>query len=98
MILGQAGSHRGTPEVHRPFRRTWHRDFSGSVRRFACRRSAGQGAMTMSGDTGVFVVALFLLYLAIFLIFGVALRPRSALPMSRRRPNSPAQPTALTRL
>jgi tight adherence protein B len=52
----------------------------------------------MSGDTGVFVVALFLLYLAIFLIFGVALRPRSALPMSRRRPDSPAQPTALTRL
>jgi tight adherence protein B len=52
----------------------------------------------MPGDTGVFVVALFLLYLAIFLIFGVALRPRSALPMSRRRPDSPAQPTALTRL
>ncbi|WP_313902437.1 type II secretion system F family protein [Arthrobacter sp. KBS0703] len=52
----------------------------------------------MSGDTGVFVVALFLLYLAIFLTFGVALRPRSALPMSRRRPDSPAQPTALTRL
>ncbi len=52
----------------------------------------------MPGDTGVFVVALFLLYLAIFLTFGVALRPRSALPMSRRRPDSPAKPTALTRL
>lgn len=52
----------------------------------------------MPGDTGVFVVALFLLYLAIFLTFGVALRSTSAIPMSRRRPDSPAQPSTLTRL
>lgn len=52
----------------------------------------------MPGDTGIFVVALFLLYLAIFLVFGVALRSRSAIPMSRRRPDSPAQQSTLTRL
>ncbi|CAH0194027.1 hypothetical protein SRABI83_01739 [Arthrobacter sp. Bi83] len=52
----------------------------------------------MPGDTGVFVVALFMLYLAIFLIFGVALRSKSALPLSRRRPDAPAQPSILTRL
>lgn len=54
--------------------------------------------MRMPGDTGIFVVALFLLYLAIFLVFGVALRSRSAIPMSRRRPDSPAQQSTLTRL
>jgi tight adherence protein B len=52
----------------------------------------------MPGDTGIFVVALFLLYLAIFLLFGVALRSKSALPLSRRRPDAPAQPSILTRL
>jgi tight adherence protein B len=52
----------------------------------------------MPGDTGIFVVALFLLYLAIFLVFGVALRSKSALPLSRRRPDAPAQPSILTRL
>lgn len=54
--------------------------------------------MTVRGDTGIFVVALFLLYLAIFLVFGVALRSRSAIPLSRRRPDSPAQQSTLTRL
>jgi tight adherence protein B len=52
----------------------------------------------MPGDTGIFVVALFLLYLAIFLVFGVALRSKSALPLSRRRPDAPAQPSILARL
>jgi tight adherence protein B len=52
----------------------------------------------MPGDTGIFVVALFLLYLAIFLVFGVALWSKSALPLSRRRPDAPAQPSILTRL
>lgn len=52
----------------------------------------------MPGDSAIFVVGLVLLYLAIFLVFGVALRPNSGLPMSRRRPDVPAQPTPLTRL
>lgn len=52
----------------------------------------------MTGDTGFFVAGLFLLYLAIFLIFGVALRSKSALPLSRRRPDAPAQQTILTRM
>jgi tight adherence protein B len=50
------------------------------------------------GDSGVFVLALVLLYLAIFLVFGVALRPNSGLPMSRRRPDAPTQTSPLTRL
>jgi tight adherence protein B len=52
----------------------------------------------MPGDAGIFVLALFLLYLAIFLVFGVALRSKSALPLSRRRPDAPAQPSILARL
>lgn len=52
----------------------------------------------MPGDSGIFVLALVLLYLAIFLIFGVALRPNSSLPMSRRRPDVPTQTSHLTRL
>ncbi|WP_314191516.1 type II secretion system F family protein [uncultured Arthrobacter sp.] len=52
----------------------------------------------MSGDSGIFVVALVLLYLAIFLVFGVALRPTSAIPLSRRRPDAPPQSSPLTRL
>jgi tight adherence protein B len=54
--------------------------------------------VTVPGDSGVFVVALVLLYLAIFLVFGVALRPNSAIPLSRRRPDVPAQTSSLTRL
>jgi tight adherence protein B len=54
--------------------------------------------VTVQGDSGVFVVALVLLYLAIFLVFGVALRPNSGLPMSRRRPDVPVQTSSLTRL
>ncbi|WP_395398336.1 type II secretion system F family protein [Arthrobacter sp. UC242_113] len=54
--------------------------------------------MTVPGDSGVFVVALVLLYLAIFLVFGVALRPNSGIPLSRRRPDVPAQTSLLTRL
>jgi tight adherence protein B len=52
----------------------------------------------MPSDSGIFVVALVLLYLAIFLAFGVALRPNSGLPMSRRRPDVPTETSALTRL
>jgi tight adherence protein B len=52
----------------------------------------------MPGDSGIFVVALVLLYLAIFLVFGVALRSTSAIPLSRRRPGAPVQPSPLTRL
>jgi tight adherence protein B len=52
----------------------------------------------MPGDSGVFVVALVLLYLAIFLVYGVALRPNSGLPMSRRRPDVPTETSTLTRL
>jgi tight adherence protein B len=54
--------------------------------------------MTMPGDSGIFVVALVLLYLAIFLVFGVALRSNSGIPMSRRRPDAPTQASALTKL
>jgi tight adherence protein B len=52
----------------------------------------------MPSDSGVFVVALVLLYLAIFLVFGVALRPNSGLPMSRRRPGVPTETSTLTKL
>lgn len=52
----------------------------------------------MAGETGIFVAALFLLYLAMFLIYGVVLRPKSALPLSRRRPDSPAQQSILASL
>ncbi|MFF2315446.1 type II secretion system F family protein [Arthrobacter sp. NPDC058097] len=52
----------------------------------------------MPGDSGVFMLALVLLYLAIFLVFGVALRPNSGLPMSRRRPDVPVGPSSLTKL
>ncbi|MFC7849268.1 type II secretion system F family protein [Arthrobacter sp. NPDC057388] len=52
----------------------------------------------MLGDSGIFVVALVLLYLAIFLVFGVTLRPKSGLPMSRRRPDVPVAPSSLTKL
>jgi tight adherence protein B len=52
----------------------------------------------MPGDSGVFVVALVLLYLAIFLVYGVALRPNSGLPMSRRRPDVPTETSTLTKL
>ena len=54
--------------------------------------------MTLPGDSAVFVVALVLLYLAIFLVFGVALRPKSGIPMSRRRPDVPIESSTLTRL
>lgn len=54
--------------------------------------------MTLSGDTGIFIVALVLLYVAIFLVFGVALRPNSGLPMSRRRPDVPTETSTLTKL
>jgi len=52
----------------------------------------------MPADSGIFVVALVLLYLAIFLVFGVALRPKTGLPMSRRRPDVPVAPSSLTKL
>ena len=52
----------------------------------------------MASDTALLVIGLVLLYLAIFLVFGVALRSRSALPMSRRRPDAPAQRSVLNRL
>lgn len=52
----------------------------------------------MPSDSGLFVVALVLLYLAIFLVFGVALKPNSGLPMSRRRPDVPTEASTLTRL
>lgn len=52
----------------------------------------------MTGDNGILVAALFLLYLAMFLVYGVVLRPKSALPLSRRRPDSPTQPSILTSL
>ncbi|MFP3460144.1 type II secretion system F family protein [Arthrobacter globiformis] len=54
--------------------------------------------MTVAADSGIFVVALVLLYLAIFLVFGVALRPNSGLPMSRRRPDVAVAPSSLTKL
>lgn len=52
----------------------------------------------MASDATLLVVGLVLLYLAIFLAFGVALKSRSALPMSRRRPDAPAQRSVLNRL
>ncbi|YCH14253.1 type II secretion system F family protein [Arthrobacter sp. D1-17] len=52
----------------------------------------------MASDTTFLVVGLVLLYLAIFLVFGVALRSRSALPLSRRRPDAPAERSVLNRL
>jgi tight adherence protein B len=52
----------------------------------------------MPGDAGIFVVALVLLYLAVFLVFGVALRPKSGLPMARRRPDVPVAPSSLAKL
>ncbi|MGN7250721.1 type II secretion system F family protein [Arthrobacter sp. SAFR-014] len=54
--------------------------------------------MTVPGDSGVFVVALVLLYLAVFLVFGVALRPNSGIPLSRRRPDVPVAASSLTKL
>jgi tight adherence protein B len=54
--------------------------------------------VTVPGDSGVFVLALVLLYLAIFLIFGVALRPNSGIPMSRRRPDVPSPDLAADKL
>ncbi|YCQ23725.1 type II secretion system F family protein [Arthrobacter sp. Z4-13] len=54
--------------------------------------------MTVANDAAFFVAGLLLLYLAIFLVFVVALRSTSALPMSRRRPDAPAPRTILSRL
>ena len=50
------------------------------------------------GDTGIFVAGLVLVYLAIFLLFGVVLRSQSALALSRRRPDAPAQKSVLSRM
>lgn len=52
----------------------------------------------MVGDTGIFVAGLVLVYLAIVLIFGVVLRTQSALPLSRRQPDAPAQKSVLSRM
>lgn len=54
--------------------------------------------MTVASDTILLAVGLVLLYLAILLVFGVTLGSRSALPMSRRRPDAPAQRSVLNRL
>lgn len=54
--------------------------------------------MTVANDAFFFVAGLLLLYLAIFLVFVVALRSKSALLMSRRRPDAPAPRTILNRL
>lgn len=50
------------------------------------------------GDTGIFVAGLVLVYLAICLFFGVVLRSQSALALSRRRPDAPAQKSVLSRM
>jgi tight adherence protein B len=50
------------------------------------------------GDTGIIVAGLVLVYLAIFLFFGVVLRSQSALALSRRRPDAPAQKSVLSRM
>jgi tight adherence protein B len=50
------------------------------------------------GDTGIFVAGLVLVYLAIFLLFGVVLKSQSALPLSRRQPDAPAQKSMLSRM
>lgn len=52
----------------------------------------------MANNDILLVVGLVLLYLAIFLVFVVALRSRSTLPMSRRRPDAPAQRSVWSRL
>jgi tight adherence protein B len=49
-------------------------------------------------DSAIFVVALVLLFLAIFLVFSVAFRPQSGIPMSRRRPDVPVAPSSLSKL
>ncbi|MET3933131.1 type II secretion system F family protein [Arthrobacter sp. OAP107] len=51
----------------------------------------------MTGETGLFVLAVSMLYLAVFLVFVVVLRPR-ALPLERRRPGAPPQQSILSRV
>ena len=47
---------------------------------------------------GLFVGGLFLVYLALGLVFGVVLKGRAGVPLSRRRPDAVSQSTGLTRL
>lgn len=47
---------------------------------------------------GLFVGGLFLVYLSLGLVFGVVLKGRAGVPLSRRRPDAVSQSTGLTRL
>src|SRR6476620_2830075 len=47
---------------------------------------------------GLFVGGLFLVYLALGLVFGVVLQGRAGVPLSRRRHDAVSQSTGLTRL
>ena len=68
------------------------------VRGIAHRRCAGKGAVTVPATPAFSWWRWYCCTSRIFLVFGVALRPNSGIPLSRRRPDVPTQTSSLTRL